>query len=104
MAMNNKGKIRLEINRGRILAYGSPQQVKANLIEHYLLIDAENRGQLREELKRRGIEFSETPLFKISLNERSAQQIIKAIDTPLTLVKTHIPTLEDAYIEIMEHA
>lgn len=92
------------INQGRILSFGSPQQVKSNLIEHYLLIDAGNRGQLREELKRRGIEFSETPLFKISLNEHSAQQIIKAIDTPLTLVKTHIPTLEDAYIEIMEHA
>ncbi len=92
------------INQGRILSFGSPQQVKANLIEHYLLIDAENRGQLRAELKRRGIEFSETPLFKISLTESSAQQIIKAIDTPLTLVKTHIPTLEDAYLEIMEHA
>jgi ABC-2 type transport system ATP-binding protein len=74
------------------------------LIEHYLLIDADNRGQLRTELKRLGIEFSETPFFKISLTERSAQQIIKAIDTPLTLVKTHIPTLEDAYLETMEHA
>ncbi len=92
------------INQGRILSFGSPQQVKANLIEHYLLIDAENRGQLRAELKRKGIEFSETPLFKIGLTESSAQQIIKAIDTPLTLVKTHIPTLEDAYLEIMEHA
>jgi hypothetical protein len=38
------------------------------------------------------------------LTERSAQQIIKAIDTPLTLVKTHTPTLEDAYLETMEHA
>jgi ABC-2 type transport system ATP-binding protein len=74
------------------------------LIEHYLLIDAENRGQLRAELNRLGIEFSETPLFKVSLTERSAQEIIKGIDTPLTLVKTHIPTLEDAYLEIMEHA
>ncbi len=92
------------INQGRIVSFGSPQQVKAKLIEHYLLIDAENRGQLRTELKRLGIEFSETPLFKISLTERSAQQVIKAIDTPLTLVKTHIPTLEDAYLEIMEHA
>jgi ABC-2 type transport system ATP-binding protein len=92
------------INQGRILSFGSPQQVKANLIEHYLLIDAANREQLRTELKLKDIEFSETPLFKISLNERSTQQIIKAIDTPLTLVKTHIPTLEDAYLEIMEKA
>jgi ABC-2 type transport system ATP-binding protein len=92
------------INNGRILSFGSPQQVKANLIEHYLLIDAENRDQLLVELQRLGIEFSETPLFKISLNERSTQELIKMIDTPLTLVKTHNPTLEDAYLEIMEHA
>jgi ABC-2 type transport system ATP-binding protein len=92
------------INQGRILSFGSPQQVKAKMIEHYLLIDAEDRSQLRTELNRLRIDFSETPLFKISLNGRSTQQVIKAIDTPLTLVKTHIPTLEDAYLEIMEHA
>ena len=92
------------INQGRILSFGSPQQVKANLNEHNLFNDPENRGQLRAELNRLGIEFSETPLFKVSLTERSAQEIIKGIDTPLTLVKTHIPTLEDAYLEIMEHA
>ena len=92
------------INKGKILSFGSPQDVKGNLIEHYLLIDAENRNQLRTELQRLGIPFSETPLFKISLIERSAQQVIKAIDTPLTLLKTHNPTLEDAYLEIMEHA
>jgi ABC-2 type transport system ATP-binding protein len=92
------------ISKGRILSFGSPQQVKANLIEDYLLIDAENRNQLRAELQHLGIPFSETPLFKINLTESSAQQVIKAIDTPLTLVKTHNPTLEDAYLETMEHA
>ena len=91
------------INRGRILAYGSPQEVKAHLIEHYVLVDAADCGQLRTELLNLGFEFTETPLFKISLNGRSVQEIIKAINTPLTLVKTHIPTLEDAYLEIMEH-
>jgi ABC-2 type transport system ATP-binding protein len=89
------------INHGRIVSYGPPAQVKAQLAEHYLLIDAENRAQLRAELKRLGIEFTETPLFKIGLRERSTQQIMKAIDTRLTVVKTHIPTLEDAYLEIV---
>jgi ABC-2 type transport system ATP-binding protein len=92
------------VNQGKILAYGSPQEVKGHLIEHYLLIDAADRVQLRMELQRMDIEFTETPLFKISLNGHSVQRIIQAIDTPLTLVKTHIPTLEDAYLEILEHA
>ena len=92
------------INQGKILAYGSPQEVKGCLIEHYLLIDAADRDRLRSELQRLNIDFSETPLFKIGLNGHGAQQIIKAIDTPLTLVKTHMPTLEDAYLEILEQA
>jgi ABC-2 type transport system ATP-binding protein len=92
------------INRGRILAYGSPQAVKERLIEHYLLIDAADRSQLRAELHQLGLEFTETPLFKLSLNGHNVQQIIKAIDTPLAVVKTHGPTLEDAYLEIMEQA
>jgi len=92
------------IDRGRIVSYGSPQQVKAELVEHYLLIDAENRDQLRAELGRLRVEFVETPLFRIDLKERSVHQLIKAIETPLTLVNPHTPSLEDAYLEIVEHA
>ena len=92
------------INQGKVVSYGPPQEVKAQLIDQYLLIDAANREQLRAELKRLGFGFSETPLFKIGLNMHSAQQIIKAIETPLTVVKTHIPSLEDAYLEIVGHA
>src|SRR5512140_768932 len=39
------------INVGCIVAQGSPGQVKAQLTETYLLIDADNRDQLREELR-----------------------------------------------------
>jgi ABC-2 type transport system ATP-binding protein len=90
------------INQGRIVSYGTPAQVKAELIEEYLLIDAADRDQLRAELTRLEIPFLETPKFRIYLNgQLNAHQVIKAIDTPLTLVKTHAPTLEDAYLEIV---
>jgi len=89
------------IDHGRIVSYGSPDEVKADLVEWYVLIDAEERDRLRAELKQLGFPFTETPLFKIDLNGRSVQQIIQAIRTPLTLVKTHVPTLEDAYLEIV---
>jgi ABC-2 type transport system ATP-binding protein len=92
------------LNQGRIVSYGSPTQVKAQLVEDYLLIDADNRAQLRSELRSLGFAFSETPLFKIGLQQHSTQQILKAIDTPLTVVKTHVPTLEDAYLEIVGRA
>lgn len=89
------------INKGKVVACGIPSQVKADLIEEYLLIDANDRDGLRTELAHLGIPFIETPLFKIGLDGRSAQQIIKSINTPLTVLRTHTPTIEDAYLEIL---
>ena len=90
------------INHGRIVASGSPEQVKSQLTETYLLIDAEDRSQLRAELRRLKIEFTETSSFKINLRGTEVQKIIKAIETPLSSVKTHDPSLEDAYLEIIK--
>jgi ABC-2 type transport system ATP-binding protein len=90
------------INRGKIVSYGTPDQIKADLIENYVLVDAHDREQLRAELGRLGLQASETPPFRIDLNGHTPHQIIKSIETPLTVVKTHIPTLEDAYLAIVE--
>jgi ABC-2 type transport system ATP-binding protein len=91
------------INHGRIVAFGAPAQVKSQLVEEYLLLDAADRAGLRAELTHLGVSFTETPLFKINLSGTSAQQIIKTLQTPLTTLKTHTPTLEDAYLHIVEY-
>ncbi len=90
------------INKGKIVSYGTPAEIKADLIQNYLEVDAHDRDRLRGELVRLGLDFAETPSFRIRLNSHSPQQIIKSIDTPLTVLKTHIPTLEDAYLAIVE--
>jgi ABC-2 type transport system ATP-binding protein len=91
------------ISKGKIVSYGTPDEVKADLVETYLLIDAEDRVALRVELNKLDISFTETPLFKISLNgRRTGHRILKSIDTPLTVLKTHNPSLEDAYLAIVE--
>ncbi len=90
------------LNHGRIVAQGSPEQVKGQLVQTYLLIDSNQRDQLRSELRSMKVEFSETPLFKIDLKDRDIPGLIKAIQTPLSLVKTHDPSLEDAYLEIIQ--
>jgi len=89
------------INRGKVVSYGTPDQVKANLIDEYLLIDADDRNRLSAELKNLGLKFSDVPPFKVGLNGQSTHQILKSIATPLTVVQTHLPTLEDAYLAIM---
>ena len=39
--------------------------------------------------------------FRIYLDGLDPQRIIESIDTPLTLLQTHSPTLEDAYLKIV---
>ena len=89
------------INKGSIVSYGTPAQIKAELVEEYLLVDANDRTRLREELTRLNLSFTETPLFKIPIEAKRVHQTLKAIETSLTLVETHIPSLEDAYLEIV---
>ncbi len=90
------------LNHGKVVANGTPAQVKANLVENYVSLDAEDRSALRAELVRRGVPFTETPLFKIALAGASAHQLLKSIDTPLTVMQFHTPTVEDAYLSILE--
>lgn len=89
------------LDKGRIVSLGTPAQVKAQLVEEYLLVDAADRDALRRELARLAVPFSEGQHVRIDLNGRSAHALLKSIDVPLTVVKTHAPSLEDAYMEIV---
>lgn len=90
------------LHHGKIVAQGTPDEVKGHLVENYLLVDADNHDALRHELQQRRIRFIETPLFKIELNGDSPHKILKLIDTPLTTVRIHTPTVEDAYLAIIQ--
>jgi ABC-2 type transport system ATP-binding protein len=89
------------INHGKIVSQGTPAQIKSDLVEDYVAIDAENRDGLRAELAALGIPFKEEQGVRIDLNGKTAHEILRAIGTPLTSVLTHTPTLEDAYLEII---
>jgi ABC-2 type transport system ATP-binding protein len=93
------------IDHGHIVAQGTPAQLKAQMIEDYLLIDAANRAALVAELTRLGVRFvEEQGLLRIDAAGERVHQILKAVDTPLSVVQTHTPTLEDAYLRIIAAA
>ncbi len=92
------------INHGRIVAHGSPDRVKAQLTESYLLIDASDRPRLREELRRMNLRFTEDSVFRVDVRGPEIQSVLKNMQTPLSLVKTHDPSLEDAYLEIIKES
>lgn len=92
------------INHGKIISFGTPSDLKKNLIEEYLLIDSNNRKKLLEELKEKKFEYEEAETIRVQLGKYSVQEAISHIKTPLSILKIHTPTLEEAYVEIIGEA
>lgn len=92
------------ITNGTIESQGSPKDIKGDLVEDYMLVDVEKqqRQELEKELHKLKLSFTRKGPFKIQLNKRTAHEIIKSIKTPLKDIQIHTPTLEEAYLEIIE--
>ncbi len=90
------------IGRGRVVAAGSPAELTRRLVgRHLLYLDAVDRSRLRAELRGHGVDFAEGPPFRVAAGDAEAHCLLRVIETPLTVVRTHAPTLEDAYLEIV---
>jgi ABC-2 type transport system ATP-binding protein len=89
------------INRGKIAACASPDEIKKNLLKHELILDAENRNALTAELSSLGLAYTVNGHIAVPCNG-GAQEIIAKLKTQLTVLKTSEPTLEDAYIEFLK--
>lgn len=88
--------------KGQIVARGTPGQLRSSLVEDYLLVDSTDRPSLRTELERLALPFTEANLFRLELKGRGAHHVLRSICTPLHVVQVHSPTLEDAYLAIVE--
>jgi len=89
------------LNHGRIVAMGSPGEVRLSHAEEFLELDATDRAQLRLELKKLNLNFEEDGAFTVRLDGRSAHEVIRSLDVPLTRLRTRQPSLEDAYLKIL---
>jgi ABC-2 type transport system ATP-binding protein len=92
------------IDAGRIVATGSPAELTAALASEYLLVDADDGAGLRAELDSLGRNPTGDGPFRIDVGTREVHAVVRSIATPLTLVRTHAPSLEDAYLEIVSRA
>jgi ABC-2 type transport system ATP-binding protein len=90
------------INKGRIVEQGTPEHVKQHLVEDYILVDAADREALGRELRSQGIAYARTPLFRVDLDGHTPHSLLKRIETPLTTIKIHTPSVEDAYLALLE--
>jgi ABC-2 type transport system ATP-binding protein len=89
------------IDKGRVVSFGTPDDIKRDLVEDYVLVDAADRSALRDELALLGYATSGGAPFKVQLDGHTVHGLLRSIETPLSVVKTHTPSLEDAYLEIV---
>src|SRR6266852_5095921 len=89
------------IDHGRVVAMGTPHDVKSELVHETLHIDATDRGVLRQQLHTLNVPFSEDGHFVVRVDGRSAYELVRAIDQPLTMLRTESATLEEAYLRLL---
>ncbi len=89
------------VDHGRVVANGTPAELKAQLAREVLVVDAPDRARLKTELA--GLRLTATGVgpFEIALEGSRTHAVLRSIETPLTLVQTRSPSLEDAYLEIV---
>lgn len=89
------------MNGGRIVASGTPESIKAELTAPSLFIDAADHDRLRAELQALKLSFQEANHFRLFVSGYEVQQTLSTITTPLNVVYTHAPTLDDVYLKLV---
>jgi ABC-2 type transport system ATP-binding protein len=91
------------IDHGRIAVDATPDELKRRLLERAVLVDADDRPGLRAELTRLGLPAiaDDSGLIRIPYSGSTAQDVIKRISTPLTVLRIREPSLEEAYIHLL---
>jgi ABC-2 type transport system ATP-binding protein len=89
------------IDHGKVLSLGTPADIKADLVENYVLVDCADRARLRDELRTLGVRYAEAARIRVELDGMTTHALLRSITTPLSFVQTHVPSLEDAYLEVV---
>jgi ABC-2 type transport system ATP-binding protein len=74
--------------------------MKRSLLKQELILDAEDRTALTNELSALGLPYTVNGRIDVPYQE-SAQEHISSLQTKLTVLRIHEPSLEDAYVEFL---
>jgi ABC-2 type transport system ATP-binding protein len=91
------------IDHGRIAMIGTPDHMKAELLERSIILDAADRPALLRELGGLGLApfVGDDGLVRVAYDGVTAQSVIARIATQLTVLRVHDPSLEEAYVELL---
>ncbi|MEA4924285.1 MAG: ABC transporter ATP-binding protein [Syntrophomonadaceae bacterium] len=89
------------INQGLVASCCPPEEMKRSLLRQELILDADNRESLSRELSELGLFHKKDAHIIVPYQGQTAQEIIAKLETRLTVLKIHEPSLEDAYVEYL---
>lgn len=92
------------IQNGNIQADETPRQFKSKLTRKEMVLDSCERSSLACELRALGADFSGDGPFSVTYEDATPQALIKRIHTPLTELNVYEPTLEEAYVDMVNNA
>lgn len=92
------------IHHGKIAMLGTPDQIKTRLLgERFMLLDADNRSELKHQLTTLEAPYEEEDHYvKVTYREQTPQQLLSRLTIPLTRLDVHQPSLEEAYLNLVE--
>jgi ABC-2 type transport system ATP-binding protein len=92
------------INKGKVVSFGTPTELKDDLIEEFVVISSMNNEFLRQELLSSKIRFEGDGPFKVYIKEKELQNLFQKLKSKLSLINVHNPTLEQVYLKIIGDA
>jgi len=91
------------VNHGKILFNGTPDEMKDQMMDKYIIVDAEDRTALKADLASFVTENTDDGGLRIRFTENTPQAILSNIKVPLTVMDLHIPSLEEAYVNLVSN-
>lgn len=89
------------INKGKIVSFGTPSELKEDLVEEFVIISSLNNEFLRQELNTLKVRFDGDGPFKVYAKENDLQQLFQKLKSNLSLIRVNNPTLEQVYLKII---
>ncbi len=86
---------------GRLLTQGTPEELKVRIAHRYLLLDADDRRRLEQELDGLRVTARDDGLLEVAFDGPTPQDVLARVSVPLRVLRVHTPTLEEAYIELV---
>ena len=95
------------VDHGRISSLETPAELKRQLLERVVLLDAVDRDRLVSELRRLGAQVDvdvASGLLRVPFEGKTPQSLIARIETPLSVLRVSDPTLEEAYVALLRES